>query len=423
MKNQKLFITLVLALSFTTPSAKAEDTEFGREVRRVANISGAYWGQGKLAGTAQGNFRECVDFKQCFEEDCKKGNADGLKPAARPFVMKAKAPVKGTIMMVHGLADSPYTMGLTAEKMRDDGYNVVSILLSGHGRPGSSKREVGAWKRDVEKGVKLAKKFFPEGPLYGMGYSTGGGVLTRVVQEGKVKVDGMILADAALELPLEARSFEANVARCAIKFPAGFARLILQTGMVDKLPVKFVKENAENIKALLKARETLRSAKKLDSDNGDDMIDPSRGAVQPEDFYEVRTLTDEINGREKLTCGDKRDQGETPRKTNPVKVNVPTLALFTDSTDTVDTEAGQAWVQQNVTAEKKVKVLSGVTHRGLLIGYNHDGCRLKERRKHRNDRFDEVPESISAFLNSLQKPASVGDESGLESSGGTKDAR
>lgn len=50
-----------------------------------------------------------------------------------PFVIRTKQPLKGAVMLVHGLGDSPYSFSDIGPTLADKGLDVYVLLLPGHG--------------------------------------------------------------------------------------------------------------------------------------------------------------------------------------------------------------------------------------------------------------------------------------------------
>jgi alpha-beta hydrolase superfamily lysophospholipase len=89
--------------------------------------------------------------------------------------------IRGGVLLVHGLTDSPYSMRALAEMFRDQGYYVLALRMPGHGTIPSGLADV-RW-RDWYGAVVLAAKEVaaragPGRPFYVGGHSTGGALTT-----------------------------------------------------------------------------------------------------------------------------------------------------------------------------------------------------------------------------------------------------
>jgi len=84
--------------------------------------------------------------------------------------------IRGAVLLVHGLSDSPYAMRAVAEIFRDQGFYVLVLRLPGHGTIPSGLLNVRweDWYAAVELAVKhAASRAGPDQPFYAGGFSTG----------------------------------------------------------------------------------------------------------------------------------------------------------------------------------------------------------------------------------------------------------
>jgi alpha-beta hydrolase superfamily lysophospholipase len=84
--------------------------------------------------------------------------------------------VRGAVLLVHGLSDSPYSMRAVAEILRDQGFYVLALRLPGHGTIPSGLLHVRwqDWYAAVELAARhAAQRAGPGHPFYAGGYSTG----------------------------------------------------------------------------------------------------------------------------------------------------------------------------------------------------------------------------------------------------------
>jgi len=110
-----------------------------------------------------------------------------FNPAAIPAKLALGAPynrsfelvpdtVRGAVLLVHGLSDSPYAMRSLAELFRDQGFYVLVLRLPGHGTIPSGLLHVRweDWYAAVELAAKhAASRAGPDHPFYAGGFSTG----------------------------------------------------------------------------------------------------------------------------------------------------------------------------------------------------------------------------------------------------------
>lgn len=89
--------------------------------------------------------------------------------------------VRGGVLLVHGLTDSPYSMRAEAEIFRDQGFYVQVLRLPGHGTIPSGLLSVHwrDWYAAVVLAVKdVAEHAGPDHPFFVGGHSTGGALTT-----------------------------------------------------------------------------------------------------------------------------------------------------------------------------------------------------------------------------------------------------
>lgn len=94
-----------------------------------------------------------------------------------PFLLQKGHKTPRSVLLVHGLTDSPYYMTAIAQTFFARGYNVVSILLPGHGTKPQDLLHVKLrqWRQEVEFGFGVAEQLGDEVSL--VGFSTGGGLV------------------------------------------------------------------------------------------------------------------------------------------------------------------------------------------------------------------------------------------------------
>ena len=91
--------------------------------------------------------------------------------------------IRGGVLMLHGLTDSPYSNHALAQKLYEQGYYVLGLRYPGHGTIPSGMVQC-SWK-DWEAAAKIAlehvrKKIGDTSPLYLCGYSTGGSLALKM---------------------------------------------------------------------------------------------------------------------------------------------------------------------------------------------------------------------------------------------------
>lgn len=106
-----------------------------------------------------------------------------------PFLRVHGGPTAESVLLVHGLTDSPYYVATIGDALYARGYNVVSVLLPGHGtRPECLlhiKKE--QWRREVRFGLSLARRLGAKVSM--AGFSTGGALSLDALAENFERSD------------------------------------------------------------------------------------------------------------------------------------------------------------------------------------------------------------------------------------------
>jgi len=116
------------------------------------------------------------------------------------------ATVRGAVLLVHGLSDSPYSMRAMAELFRDQGFYVLVLRLPGHGTIPSGLVDVRwqDWSAAVELAARhVAQRAGPDHPFYAGGFSTGAALTTlyavRALNDPKLpRPSRLVLVSAAI---------------------------------------------------------------------------------------------------------------------------------------------------------------------------------------------------------------------------------
>ncbi len=125
-----------------------------------------------------------------------------------PFALMPSKP-KGTVVLFHGLADSPYYLRSIAEYLYQQDYAVIVPLLPGHGKldadadmqdPNLKQR----WYAHVDNIMALAANSSEK--VFVGGFSAGGTLATHYMLQHPSKVQGLLLFSGALELSSSAET-------------------------------------------------------------------------------------------------------------------------------------------------------------------------------------------------------------------------
>lgn len=157
-----------------------------------------------------------ADYKAAVEEFkgiIAQAAAAGVKAEALPFVRVHPDNNRRSILLIHGLTDSPYYMKDVAQVFHSKGYNVVAVLLPGHGTKREALHKVKAdqWRATVKQGLDLARRMGGETSIGG--FSTGGALALEaarlyfpVAKNPTWEYGDVYLFSPAIDLPFGSRT-------------------------------------------------------------------------------------------------------------------------------------------------------------------------------------------------------------------------
>lgn len=122
-------------------------------------------------------------------------------------------PVRGGVLLVHGLTDSPYSVRALAETYRDTGFYALALRMPGHGTaPGAlTEAKWEDWLAAVRLGARhVRSKIGPTAPLHFVGYSNGGALvlsqtLDAIEDPQLVRPDRLVLVSPMIGVTPAAR--------------------------------------------------------------------------------------------------------------------------------------------------------------------------------------------------------------------------
>ena len=100
----------------------------------------------------------------------------------RTQVLEPQGALRGGVLLVHGLTDSPYSVRAIAEIYRRHGFYALCLRMPGHGTvPGAlTKANWEDWRAAARIGVRhVRRRIGPSLPLHLVGYSNGGEIVTQ----------------------------------------------------------------------------------------------------------------------------------------------------------------------------------------------------------------------------------------------------
>lgn len=104
-----------------------------------------------------------------------------------------------TVVLIHGLSRSPRAMAKISDAYFRDGFNVVEVLLDGHGRSSFNldllltfpEQALHVWNKDINEAVLIAKSLSEDVTLNG--FSMGGALALKYAQENTTRINRLVL--------------------------------------------------------------------------------------------------------------------------------------------------------------------------------------------------------------------------------------
>lgn len=127
-----------------------------------------------------------------------------------------KTPVRGVVVITHGIRDYALRYQDFARQLNDQGYAVYAQDLRGHAHSGGQRQRFDSMAQlvaDTEFVVQRAQKDFPNTPLFVYGHSLGGLVTTQYALSHGDQLSGVVLSGAALVRPASVSSFSVGAAK------------------------------------------------------------------------------------------------------------------------------------------------------------------------------------------------------------------
>lgn len=134
--------------------------------------------------------------------------ADGDNLAIQDWPLDANVPLRGVVLLVHGLGEHAGRYEELARRMNAWGFAVRGYDQYGHGESGGVRGGLPTENRLVDDLVDVlasTRARMQRGtPLLLLGHSMGGLVAARLVAQGLAHVDGLVLSSPALDAGLNA---------------------------------------------------------------------------------------------------------------------------------------------------------------------------------------------------------------------------
>ncbi|WP_037459804.1 alpha/beta hydrolase [Skermanella stibiiresistens] len=162
----------------------------------------------------------------------------------RSYELEPDGPVRGAVVFLHGLTDSPYSLRHIARRYRDHGFVSIAIRLPGHGTvpAGLTDIEWEHWMAATRLAVREARRRAGPGlPVHLVGFSNGGAlammyVLDAMEDEQLTRPERIVLISPMIGVTAFARF--AGLAGLPAIFPA-FAKASWLSVLPEFNPFKY----------------------------------------------------------------------------------------------------------------------------------------------------------------------------------------
>lgn len=145
-------------------------------------------------------------FWQAYCEEVLKLDNQEIRPSCTPKLLDHGEKKTHSIVLIHGVSDSPFSVTAIGKKFYEMGFNVLLPLLPGHGIKDPTKAMAAMtdqtlltqWKKSVEYAVAEAAKMGHQVSIGGL--STGGALSTHYLINHPDKIQGgLFIFSAALD--------------------------------------------------------------------------------------------------------------------------------------------------------------------------------------------------------------------------------
>ncbi|MEA3186706.1 MAG: hypothetical protein QOD99_536 [Chthoniobacter sp.] len=148
---------------------------------------------------------------------------DGTRLFVRTFF--ADAPVRGRVMLVHGLGEHSSRYLHVAETLIAHGFDVCACDLRGHGRSGGARGDVESYGALLDDLSRVFSQFeTADAPIFIYGHSLGGQLALHFLLQRSPRVAGVISASPWLDLAFAPPRWKLWLARAAVRIRPRFTQ-------------------------------------------------------------------------------------------------------------------------------------------------------------------------------------------------------
>lgn len=193
MKSYALcLLATALAVNLFMQSATAQTAQ-SQGTQWLSSFSDFY--ETELGSVTPCDTQSANTFRVCSNALKNDGNA--------PFVLHHGDPTDTTVVLFHGLSDSPFFFSHIAPTLHNMGHTVIVALLPGHGKLDADddmddKKLAQRWASHVDEVMAFAHANSEN--VYVGGFSTGGALATQHVLKSTQPIKGLMLFSGALAL-------------------------------------------------------------------------------------------------------------------------------------------------------------------------------------------------------------------------------
>ncbi|MFG6148210.1 alpha/beta hydrolase [Halobacillus sp. B23F22_1] len=205
---------------------------------------------------------------------------------------------RATIIIVHGAFEHAGRYVHLVKKLEQDGFEVKINDLPGQGMSEGKKGHIRSFNDYIKKVSEWVEEADKDLPVFLLGHSMGGLIVTRTLQQLKITVDGVILSSPAFSIkngaskPMEVLSRGLNIVWPAFKVSSSLAPETVTTNqemiasdqsdplIIDKVSVRWYIEFQRSIKKAFKEVKYFPDIPLLIMQAGDDLIVDRRRTYQ-----------------------------------------------------------------------------------------------------------------------------------------------